>query len=241
MIKRHTAVLIIHGIAGGTYDEELFAIDCEMEHNFDVFMFTLPGHDVRSFRHSKKEEWLKASEDKLKYLIDNGYKKVYLFGHSMGGVIACYLAGKYKQVKKVVLCAPAFDHIEKEAGSLYKTLLQAPSIISAYSVDEFATRLTKLPISGLKEFTKLVDTYQYAYKDLTVPTMIVHGSKDQLVPIKSTREIFKELNTTHKVYLTVKGYYHDLFKGNKVHAINKEIIKFLKEKPYKIKEEKIEL
>ena len=159
----------------------------------------------------------------------------------MGGVIACYLAGKYKQVKKVVLCAPAFDHIEKEAGSLYKTLLQAPSIISAYSVDEFATRLTKLPISGLKEFIKLVDTYQYAYKDLTVPTMIVHGSKDQLVPIKSTREIFKELNTTHKVYLTVKGYYHDLFKGNKVHAINKEIIKFLKEKPYKIKEEKIEL
>ena len=241
-MKRHIAVLIIHGIAGGTYDEELFAIDCEMERKFDVFMFTLPGHDVRSFKHSKKEEWVNACEDKLKYLINNGYNKIYLLGHSMGGVIACYLASKYKEVKKIVLVAPAFDHIEKEAGgSIAKVLLKTPNIISAYSVDEFATRLTKLPISGLKEFINLVDIYQYTYRDFNIPTMIVHGSKDQLVPINSTKEIFKELNNPHKVYLTVKGYYHDIFKGNKVHKINKEIIKFLKEKEHKIKEEMIEL
>ena len=36
-------------------------------------------------------------------------------------------------------------------------------------------------------------------------------------------------------------YYHDLFKGDKVHLINNEIIKFLKTPSHKIKEEKIEL
>ena len=37
---KHIAVLVIHGIAGGTYDEERFAFDCELVRNYDVFQFT---------------------------------------------------------------------------------------------------------------------------------------------------------------------------------------------------------
>ena len=39
------AILIIHGFAGGTYDEEDLANKLELVKNFDVYQFTLPGHN----------------------------------------------------------------------------------------------------------------------------------------------------------------------------------------------------
>lgn len=237
---KHIAVLVIHGIAGGTYDEERFAFDCELVRNYDVFQFTLPGHNVKSIRHSTCEEWISSSEEKMDYLISHGYKKIYLVGHSMGGVIATYLTTKYKEVKKLVLVAPSFSHIEKEEG-LIGALHSSPNLIKAYSFDEIETRITKLPIRALNEFIKLVNTYQDVYKEIDLPVMILHGSKDQLVPIKTTREIFKELKNNHKVYVTVRNYYHDIFNGNKVNRIDNEIVNFLKKPVFLIKEEKKEL
>ena len=238
---KHIAVLIIHGIAGGTYDQEGFAFDCERVRKFDVYQFTLPGHNVKSIKHTSKEEWINASEDKLNYLIKHGYKKIYLVGHSMGGVIATILEAKYKEVKKLVLIAPSFTHIEKEAGGLLKASKKIPSIIKAYSFEEFETRINKLPVIALKEFFDLVNTYQYVYKNVDIPIMILHGSSDQMVPISSTRKIFKELTNKHKVYVTVKNYYHDIFTGKKLPSINKEIISFLKTPIFLIKEENKEI
>ena len=238
---KHVAVLVIHGIAGGTYDEERFAFDCELVRKYDVFQFTLPGHNVKSIRHSTCDEWINASEEKLLYLINHGYHKIYLVGHSMGGVIATYLASKYKEVKKLVLVAPSFSHIEKEEGSIIGAILKSPKLLKAYSLDEIETRITKLPVRAINEFLKLVDTYQNAYNEVDIPVMILHGSKDQLVPIKSTREIFKKLKNKHKVYVTVRNYYHDIFHGVKVARIDHEIVTFLNKPIFLIKEEKKEL
>ena len=92
------AVLVIHGFAGGTYDQEELANYLELNRNFDVFQFTLPGHD-RNLSKVKHLEWMEASEKQIEWLINRGYKSIYLIGHSMGGVIATYLASKYTQVK----------------------------------------------------------------------------------------------------------------------------------------------
>ena len=98
------AVLIIHGFAGGTYDEEELANYLELNRNFDVYQFTLPGHE-KNLGKVKYQEWIDASENQVKWLINNGYGSIYLIGHSMGGVIASYIATKYKEVKKLVLAA----------------------------------------------------------------------------------------------------------------------------------------
>jgi esterase/lipase len=238
---KHKAVLIIHGIAGGTYDEEGLLFDCEQVRDFDVYQFTLPGHNVKSIKHTSREEWIGYSEDRLKYLIKSGYKTIYLVGHSMGGVIATYLATKHKEVKKIVLIAPSFTHIEKEEGGMIGALIKSPELVKAYSLSEIETRITKLPPKAIKEFLELCDIYQYTYRDLTIPVLLMHGSKDQLVPIKSTRTIFPQLQNKHKVYVTVRNYYHDIFNGPKLPAINKEIISFLKKPTFMIKMEKKEI
>ena len=239
---KNKAILIIHGFAGGTYDEEYLANYLELNKRFDVFFFTLPGHDVKDKRKATCEEWINESERQLKRLIRKKYKNIYLIGHSMGGVIASHLAKKYSQVKKVVLVAPSFTSLaSKEEGGVLSAILKLPDIIKAYSYNELLTRVGKLPLRSEKEFFKLIDNYKDDVNGINVPIMFVHGTKDQLVPYKSSEKIFNSMNTNKKVFLTINDYYHDVFKGEKVDNICYYIERFLKMKKYRIKIEKIEI
>lgn len=239
---RRRAVLIIHGLAGGTYDEEPLANYLQMNRKFDVFAFTLPGHDVKDKRKATMDAWMKESERQLETLINAGYKKIYLVGHSMGGVIATHLAKEYKEVKKLVLVAPAFTSIaSKEEGGLITALFKIPDLVKTYSYNELLTRINKLPFSAEKEFFKLIETYRNDIYSITIPTMFVHGTNDQVVPVKSSIDIFEKLDNNSKIILLIKDYYHDVFKGNKVESINKEIRDFLVKRNSKIKIEKIDL
>ena len=185
---------------------------------------------------------MKESERQLETLINAGYKKIYLVGHSMGGVIATHLAKEYKEVKKLVLVAPAFTSIaSKEEGGLITALFKIPDLVKAYSYNELLTRINKLPFSAEKEFFKLIETYRNDIYSITIPTMFVHGTNDQVVPVKSSIDIFEKLDNNSKIILLIKDYYHDVFKGNKVESINKEIRDFLVKRNSKIKIEKIDL
>ena len=239
---KNKAILIIHGFAGGTYDEEYLANYLEYNKHFDVFIFTLPGHDVKDKRKATCEEWMDESENQLKKLIKKKYKDIYLIGHSMGGVIAAHLAKKYSEVKKVVLVAPAFTSLaSKEEGGVLSAITKLPDIIKAYSYNELVTRVSKLPFRSEKEFFKLIETYKGDVNDITIPIMFVHGTIDQLVPYKSSEKIYDSLNSNKKVFLTINDYYHDVFKGNKVDDICFYIERFLKTKKYRIKNEKMEI
>ena len=239
---KNKAILIIHGFAGGTYDEEYLANYLELQKKFDVFIFTLPGHDVKDKRRATCDEWIKESENQLKRLIKNKYKNIYLVGHSMGGVIATHLAKKYKQVKKLVLVAPAFTSLaSKEEGGLLSAIMKLPDIIKAYSYNEFFTRVNKLPLRAEKEFFKLIDKYKKEIYDVNIPIMFVHGTSDQIVPYKSSERIYNTMNNKKKVFLTINDYYHDVFKGKKVDDICFYIERFLKHRKFMIKKEKLEI
>lgn len=202
MILFRKAVLIIHGFAGGTYDQERLANYLERHAKLDVYSFTLPGHEKRTFKTAKYQEWIKASEEMIDSLIKDGYRSIYLIGHSMGGVIATYLSSKYPQVKKLVLAAPAFNYlvVEGESSTMDKFKSGINMVINN-DRDEVFTRFLKLPITSFSEFTKLVDKYKDSYKDVNVPTLILQGDKDTLVPIKSSMELYENLPVKEKILL----------------------------------------
>ena len=223
------AILIIHGFAGGTYDEEELANYLELNKNFDVFQFTLPGHE-KNLSKVKRKEWIEACEKQVEWLIKNGYNKIYLIGHSMGGVIATYLASKYKEIKKLVLAAPAFHYLNviKDELNVGKSLQIAPKIIKDYGSDEVIARMIKFNISVIKEFMELVKDYYDYPKYVTCKTLILQGNKDNLVPISSSEYVYETIKSKDKELVILDGETHDIFRGNKKEEIFKLVENFLR-------------
>ena len=222
------AILIIHGFAGGTYDQEDLANYLELNRIFDVYQFTLPGHD-KNLSKVKYQDWIKASEEKVEMLIKNGYNNIYVIGHSMGGVIATYLATKYKQIKKLVLAAPAFHYLNviNEEINIKDSLKTLPKIIDTYK-DELIGRILKLDMSATKELMLLVRHYYNTPKDVICPVLILQGDEDNIVPPSSSEYVYNELNKNEKKLVYIKGANHEVFKSEKKEQIFEIIDEFLK-------------
>ena len=227
------AVLIIHGFAGGTYDEEELVNYLKLNTNYDIYQFTLPGHRGR-IRHVKYQDWVQESEKMINALISNGYKKIYLVGHSMGGVIATYLAGKYKQVKKLVLAAPAFHYLKIEGNniSITDSIKLAPKILKAYGVDDVLDRFMKAGLSAAKEFMGLVKEYYETPNLVTCPTLIIQGKNDNVVPLSSSKYIYSNLGSKFKRLEYFDDVDHDVFRKKykeKIFLLVKDFLKGNKE------------
>ena len=225
------AILIIHGFAGGTYDEEFLSTYLELN-GFDVYTFTLPGHERTLFKKVTREDWKNSCEEHLELLIKNGYKKIYVIGHSMGGVLACHLASKYKEVKKLVLAAPAFKYLtfDKDTFDMANAIINSPKLLKYYSKEDIISRAIQFPKSVVKEFITLVDESKDLPIKINCPILIVHGTEDQLVPLKSSEEVINNFNSKNKELIILEGITHDIFRSDKKEEISIKIKEFLNKK-----------
>ena len=223
------AILIIHGFAGGTYDEEYLQHRLELIRDYDTYAFTLPGHDGLFKPNMKESDWIKSAEDMMEFLIENGYKSIYLVGHSMGGVIATHLANKYKEVKKLVLVAAAFRFagFKEENYKIIDSLKQTPKIMKDYPKDEIVTRFLKMSLSSVKEFASLVKDNENNLKTIEIPTLIIQGNNDAIVPHTTADYIYNTIPSEEKEILICDGVTHDVFRSEKKEEITNEIIEFL--------------
>lgn len=223
------AILIVHGFAGGTYDEEELANFLELNPFYDVFQFTLPGHKTNLSK-VKYEQWIDASKNQIEWLIENGYKNIYVIGHSMGGVIATYLAATYKEVKKLILAAPAFQYLimENEKINVTKSLKSTPGIVKTYGIEEIFGRILKLNPSAVKEFMNLVKEYYNCPKDVSCPILIIQGKKDNIVRTSSSKYVYNSVKSKVKKIVYVNDLTHDVFYSKRSNEIYNIILKFLK-------------
>lgn len=241
--KFRKAILLIHGFAGGNYDYGDLGNDLELFRSFDVYTFTLPGHDKTVINHVTKEDWIKKAETQIERLINNGYHEIYIIGHSMGGVIASYLAVKYKkQVKKLVLAAPAFRYFSFKNDKLdvVQSLKKVPKLFKEYPSEEILSRFFKIPIPTIREFMKLVEEHTNDIKNITCPTLIIWGTKDEIVPKDSVNYVFNNISSKSVSLYEIKSLTHDLFINDRYDEVKKIITNFLRKFP-KSKKEKFKI
>lgn len=232
MFKYRKAVLIIHGFAGGTYDQEPLFFHLQPKLEFDVYNFTLPGHSTNLSSNVEYNDWIKAVDDKIACLRDMGYNKIYVIGHSMGGVLATHAAIKHVEVKKIVLIAPSFQVLSGDGNNfLTKAIKNGPDIIKKYQPKEVIARALKVSVTQVKEFMKLVELSQPNPSMLTVPTLIIQGLSDTIVPHESSEKIFEEIQSP-KWLIELEDVTHDVFRGKLVKELNEEICTFLKKNFY---------
>ena len=122
-------------------------------------------------------------------LFKESQQQVILIGSSFGGLTATWLAQEYPQVTKLILLAPAFgfpfswlnrftpDEIKQWQEAGYKDVYH-------YGANQ------SLPL----HYEFLVDGQKYPLEKLTrsLPTLIIHGKNDSVVPIEVSQQYTKD-------------------------------------------------
>lgn len=230
MILFRKAILLIHGFAGGNYDYNSLGNDLQLYRDFDVYTFTLPGHDKTIINHVKQEDWINAAEKQIEILIKRGYKTIYVVGHSMGGVIAAHVANKYPQVKKLVLASPAFRYFtfKDDKLDIIKSLEQTPSLFKDYKPEDVISRILKIPFTTTMEFMKLVKNHATDIKGVSCPTLILWGCNDKIVPKDSAMYVYKNVKAKSVTLYEISNVTHDTFRNQRYDEVYSIIYKFLR-------------
>ncbi|MEH1780592.1 MAG: YqiA/YcfP family alpha/beta fold hydrolase [Nostoc sp.] len=116
---------------------------------------------------------------------NNDSTPVTLIGSSLGGLTATHLGQQNLQVQRLVLLAPAFgflSHWLPKLGDEEVQRWQQEKYIMVYHYGE--ERL--IPLS----YDFVIDAAQYQEKLLQrpIPTLILHGKKDEVIPIEASRD-----------------------------------------------------
>lgn len=241
MYLRKKAILMIHGFVGGNYDFGSLHNELQLYKKFDVFTFTLPAHEKFIVSDVKYHQWIDESIKQVEFLISNGYKEIYLVGHSMGGVIAAYIASQYKEIKKLVLAAPAFRYFHFKDGKLdikglNKSFKNIPGIIKEFNSEQVISKILKTPIATTLEFTKLVNHCQNCVEYINCDILTIHGTNDNVVPKESTEHVFNQVKSKTNILINVKNLNHECFTSERSKEVNYIIKEFLIKKQKEKKE-----
>ncbi len=111
-------------------------------------------------------------------------REVTIIGSSFGGLTAAWLADRQLSVKQIVLLAPAFDFLSHWLPMLGQQQLekwQSEKYLPVYHYGE----QREVPLN----YQFVADMAQYPEEKLmrSVPTLIVHGKHDTIIPIQASR------------------------------------------------------
>lgn len=223
------AVLFIHGFSASYYENEYCINTLQRYPELDVYTFTMPGHETPFMRKVPYQSWIKRSEDALLDLFCD-YHTIYLIGHSMGGVIASYLASKYpKRVKKLVLVAPAFLYGSFDQNKAdIQSFFEGETRKGVVGYDTLLSKIRSVPAKQLVEFTKLVKEYKPYIEKVTCPTLILQGNIDDVVPFQSSVYAYDSLRATRKYLTVLRDVRHQVFISHKKEEVTNYIYQFLK-------------
>ncbi|NJR76570.1 MAG: alpha/beta fold hydrolase [Scytonema sp. CRU_2_7] len=123
---------------------------------------------------------------------------VTLIGSSLGGLTAAHLGEKYPQVQRLVLLAPAFgflSHWLPQLGDEQVQRWQQEKYLKVYHYGEGR----ELPLSY--DFVTDAAQYQQDLLQRPIPTLILHGTKDEVIPITASREFGRSRSWVNLVEL----------------------------------------
>ncbi|WKA51554.1 alpha/beta fold hydrolase [Planococcus liqunii] len=196
-----TGVLCIHGYTGGPYEVEPFAEFIEKHTDWVVEVPTLPGHGRQlNLRGTKAEHWMMATEIALRKL-KRETDRVIIVGFSMGGLIAMYLALRYK-VERLVLLSAAAKYISAAQllAEMRETMADAVkgNLKDNEFFQQYKYKLTHTPPGSTAEFLKVVKMVEPHYQQIKAPVIIVQGRKDGIVPVSAAEHIYDNIGSQEK-------------------------------------------
>lgn len=186
VIKNRPIAVVSHGLGGNYQELENYAKNLAKK-GYLAYAFDFPGGSSDSKSEGLKqtqmsiyseEKDLLAVIDRLRKLKNIDKNNILLVGGSQGGVVSALTASKHpKHIKGLALMYPAFS-ITHDARKRYSSIDKVPQ-----ETDIFGFSVGKAYYQKLLN----VDITQTATK-YKGPVLIVHGTADDVVPIKYVKQ-----------------------------------------------------
>ena len=242
------SVLLVHGMGehSGRYEH---VGDQMAAAGLDVHAYDHRGNGGSGGRRGHVDRWEQYHDDLAERLVavraESGARPIVLYGHSMGGLVVLgYLLTNRPKPDLVVLSSPALDSTLAEwkkslaptlsrfvptlaipNGIDGRTLSRDPAVADKVGADRLATKVstTRFGAEALTEQARV----RSDYGGLTLPTLVLHGLDDGLVPPQASEILGSLPNVERRTYA---GLRHELHNEPEGPAIVAEIIAWIRAK-----------
>ena len=209
--KDKPVIILTHGFSTnkniGTF---LYLSEKLRENNISTFRFDFFGHGESEgkFENITTSEAVDDILNAIKHLKSNGYKQIGLVGSSFGGIASIMAASNTNALYLETKTKEELGEWKKKGYRYY------------VSGDG---RKSKLNYSFFEDF-KNNNGYQVASK-IMIPTLIVHGDKDEIVPYKQSVKISKLIPDC--ILRTIKKANHRYEHPKQKEEMRKVIVNFI--------------
>ncbi|MCL2426262.1 MAG: alpha/beta fold hydrolase [Oscillospiraceae bacterium] len=231
-------VIFIHGFMGSPIQFENLI---ETVHNADCSYCSilLPGHGshMNEFAKSNMHKWeqhVQSEIDKIK----NNYDEIYLFGHSMGGLLALNaslnknnkIAGVFILQTPLKINTTNFKFLVPKLKLLFypKNNVIKAVYTKSKGVDMSNIFLYPLMLKPTFSFYRLLNKTKKNLKDVFVPVYMIYSTKDETTSYKSLDLMCKSLYNTEKDSSTIYNSWHAYFPDDDWNIIAEKLSKFVK-------------
>jgi len=232
MERGENAILMIHGFTGVPSNLKT-AIDFFSENEFTVYAPCLPGHGTspEDLNRTKWTDWVSTVDKCYQELKEKEFKKIFVLGHSMGGTLTLRLGELYSNIDGLIpVAAPVklkgfllrLVPILKYFVKYVKKKPQKPHHYITESYDVW-------PVPAIHELLKLIKHTRRDLGNIISPTLIIQGTKDELVPLENLDIIYDGIRSKIKRRLILEDVDHGVFHSDKVDDVLNEILGFINE------------
>jgi len=224
-------IVICHGVNshGG---QHAWTAEQFLERGFAVFAVDLRGRGKSEGERFYVEDVADYVAD-LRGLISIAKERhpglrVFLLGHSAGGVVSCTYALDHQDEIDGLICesfafqvpAPGFvlaaikglSHVAPKLGVLtlkMKDFTRDPQILAALEADPLTMNESQ-PAATVAALVRADERLQASFSQITLPVLILHGTADKATVCHGSEYFHEHAGSADKTLKLYEGHYHDL-------------------------------
>jgi len=222
-------LLILHGAIGAK--EQFFTLAENLKSNYTIHLLNFSGHGGSAMPESFSIELF--AKDVLNFLDANNIQTINIFGYSMGGYVALYIAKHYpERVNKIFTFATKFlwtnEIAEKEIKMLDANKIEekipafAETLKKRHLPNDWKLVLEKTQAMML-ELGKNNKLSATDYNSIEHTVQVGIGDKDNMVTLEETIAVYRNLKNS--VFIVFPQTTHPIEKVD-VKRLSSEIISF---------------
>ena len=234
-------LIFVHGVSGSS--SAWFPYEKIFENKYNILTFDIRGHGKsKKLPHYSDYEIKHFANDLHDLILHLNISKFVLVSHSFGTLIALEYIKLYREnVMANILLSPITDLGKGPMARIVRLALRSSKIFSLFTLNlkpgghvdyskhqnstdwDIKRNLADMRNTGLRVHfytlrQSLIPEQEYFLEKINVPTLIMHGEKDSMVPIKNSITMSKKIKNSE--FISIPNVDH-----NTVHNCVKEISK----------------